>query len=132
MKDGAEAIMKDWFALLLTSLGISFSTHQFLGGLFLALAGAAIARALSPERDQRELWLVFATGAIAGIVAAEAMSVWMTGGPVQLIMGAAGFASRYLARFGIALLERAEARGTQIADRVIDKVMPDDKKDGEK
>ena len=127
MREGTEAILKDWLSLMLTSLGITFAPHQFLGGLFLALAGAAIARALSPEKDQRELWLVFVTGAVAGVVSAEVLSLWWPAAPLQLVMFGAGFASRYLARFGIALLDRAEARTGDIADRVIDRVMPEDK-----
>ena len=41
MRDVAAGLAKDYVALALAGIGISFPAHHFLGGLFLAFAGAA-------------------------------------------------------------------------------------------
>jgi uncharacterized protein involved in response to NO len=129
MKDQAIVTVKDWLTLALTGLGITFAPHHFLGGLFLALAGAAFARSMSPEQDERELWVVFLGAFLAGVLAAELASVFIPDFPVQIVMAAAGFFSRYLARFALRVAGLVEQRADNITDRVIDRVLPGDKED---
>ena len=121
--------MKDWLTLALAGLGISFAPHEWLGGLFLALAGAAFAMRTDPERDERELWLVLLGAFLASHVAAICAHIWTPEIPKQLVMALAGFFSRRMTRFALNLGSAFERRTDKIADRLIGRVLPDDNDD---
>lgn len=131
MKDQLADHAKDWLTLLLAGLGITFAPYDWLGGVFLALCGASIARHYTPERHRGELWAVmlaaFAVSHGAAVWAERVAPDW----PVQIVMMAAGFASRHAVRFCLRLMGRVEAKSDQIAERIVDKVLPDSKGDGQ-
>ena len=76
MRDVAAGLAKDYVALALAGIGISFPAHHFIGGLFLAFAGAAVAAKWQPEQDRRELWLVMLGAFFAATVMAQAVQAW--------------------------------------------------------
>lgn len=123
MKDVIADHAKDWLTLFFAGLGISFAPYEWVGGMFLALAGAAFAMRSDPERDQRELWLVLLGAFLASHLAAMASHSWYPDFPVQVTMCAAGFLSRRLTRFTLRIAGVIEDRGDQIAEKVIDKFM---------
>lgn len=127
MRAATEDVLKDWLSLLFAGLGITFAPHQWLGGMFLALAGASIARHIDPERDRRELWVVFLTAFVIAHLAAIMAQLWMPAWPVQLVMALSGFGSRRLARFASRFLDRIEARAGDVADRSLDRILPGSK-----
>lgn len=124
MKDSAIVVFKDWVGLVLAGIGISFPPHHFFGGLCLAIAGASFARKFSPEQTERELWVVVLGAILMAIIAALLAPHVLPEWPVQLKMAAAGFFSRYLARFSLRAAGMVESRTDQIVDGVIDKVLP--------
>ncbi|RWR35006.1 hypothetical protein D2T29_00575 [Sinirhodobacter populi] len=125
--------MKDWLTLALTGLGISFAPHEWLGGMFLALAGAAFAMRTDPERDERELWLVFLGAFLASHLAAIGAHLWMPEFPKQVVMAITGFFSRRVTGIALSVGGAVERRSDRIADRLIDRTLgrgPDDHRDG--
>ena len=138
VKEGLENAAQDWVILALAGLGISLAPHTFFGGLFLALAGAMIARHMMPEKDRAEIWWTLLGATVLAILTAEGISWLQTTNrlsphfPVQMAMAAAGFGSRFIIRFALRLLTRVEQRGDAVTDRVIDHFLPDQKKDEDK
>ena len=127
MKDAVADHAKDWLTLFLTGLGISFAPYEWIGGMFLALAGAAFAMRSDPERDQRELWLVLLGAFLASHLAAMASHAWYPAFPVQVTMCVTGFLSRRLTSFTLKFAGIIEDKSDKIADKVIDKFIGDGK-----
>ena len=132
MKDVVADHAKDWLTLALTGLGITFAPHEWIGGMFLALAAAAFAMRSDPEQDQRELWLVMLGAFLASHLAGLAADKWTPTLPVQAAMAVAGFFSRRATRFALRLAGMIETRGDKIADRLVDRALgpatkPEDK-----
>ena len=123
MKDTLGNILSDHLALALTGLGIS-SIHysEYLGGLFLALAGAAWARHMSPERSKIEFWTVFVGGFFAAHLAVIVSTAWAPEWKPQLVMAVAGFLSRFLAKFTLRLTNQLEDQAEDIGDTVATKI----------
>lgn len=130
MKDQIADHAKDWLTLLLAGLGISFAPHEWIGGMFLALAAAAFAMRSDPEQDRRELWLVLLGAFLASHLAAMAVHWWWPPFPVQVAMAAAGFFSRGLTRMALRMAGLVEQRSEEIVDRAVDHFLPE-KKDQE-
>lgn len=126
MKDAVADHAKDWLTLFFAGLGISFAPYEWIGGMFLALAGAAFAMRSDPERDQRELWLVLLGAFLASHLAGMASHAWYPEFPVQVTMCIAGFLSRRLTRFTLKFAGIIEDKGDKIADKVIDKFIGGD------
>lgn len=126
MKDVVADHAKDWLTLFFAGLGISFAPYEWIGGMFLALAGAAFAMRSDPERDQRELWLVLLGAFLASHLAAMASHAWYPQFPVQVTMCVTGFLSRRLTRFTLKFAGIIEDKGDKIADKVIDKFIGGD------
>ncbi|MGR3315370.1 hypothetical protein [Roseovarius indicus] len=125
--ENAEAIVRDPLTLILTGLGISFAPHEYLGGLFLALAGASIASAMNRDQDRRRFWLVMLTAVfISHLAAMGAESIWPEL-PFQLVMALAGFGSRYLVKMMLRVFGILEERADKVADKIVDRVLPDDR-----
>ena len=127
MQDQVADHAKDWLTLSLAGLGISFAPYEWLGGLFLALAGAAFAMRSDPEQDRRELWLVMLGAFLASHVAALIWwhwppTMWSIHAPVQAVMLGAGFLSRRLTRLALRVAGMVEARSDRIADRIADRI----------
>ena len=116
MKDAALISFKDWVGFALLGIGVSFPMHQYFGGLFLALAGASFARKFSPEANERELW----------VMALGAALMWPDEAnlPIPLIMGVAGFFSRYLARMTLRAAGLLESKTDEITTAAVEKVLP--------
>lgn len=124
MKDVIANHVKDWLTLALVGLGVSFSATQWLGGMFLALAGAAFAMRSDPEQDVRELWVVMLGAFIVSHLAAIAVHHLYPEFPVQIAMMVAGFFSRRLSRMAFVLFAGVERRADSLSDRLIDRVLP--------
>ena len=125
MKDTAAEVAKDWLTLLLAGLGITFApAHEWLGGLFLGLAGAGLASKLQPEKDRLELFWVMLSGFLASHLAALMAHVWLPSVPIQISMMAGGFGSRFATRFALKALGILEGRADRIVDGAIDRVLP--------
>ena len=124
MKETAAMAFKDWLGLALAGIGIGFPMHQFFGGMFLALAGASLARHRMPEQDEAEMWAVLLGAGLLAVIAAILAPIWMPKVPVQLAMGMAGFFSRYITRMALRAAGRFEERSADVADRIIDRVLP--------
>ncbi|WP_347139985.1 hypothetical protein [Paracoccus sp. SSK6] len=128
MKDtlvqNAEALARDWLSLLLIGLGITFSPGSYIGGMFLALAGASLATTLDSESRRLGIFgtliAAFFISHVAVIVTIHFFHTWSP----QLVMATSGFASRYIARFFLRLLQRIETRSDELSDRVIDRFAP--------
>lgn len=127
----AESFARDWLSLLLTGLGITFLPHEYLGGLFLALAGASIASHFDTNTDRRAFWLVMLVAFFVSHIAAIAAQAWAPGWSPQLVMASAGFASRFVTRTALSVLGLLEKRGDSIADRIVDRFLPEKKDDDE-
>lgn len=126
MKDAVADHAKDWLTLFFAGLGISFAPYEWIGGMFLAMAGAAFAMRSDPEKDQRELWLVLLGAFLASHLAAMASHSWYPEFPVQVTMCITGFLSRRLTRFTLRFAGIIEDKGDKIADKVIDKFIGGD------
>lgn len=127
ISENAEAIVRDPLTLILTGLGISFAPHEYLGGLFLALAGASIASAMNRDHDRRSFWLVMLTAIfVSHLAAMGAEAIWPSL-PFQLVMAIAGFGSRYLVKVALRAFGLLEERSDKIADRLVDKILPDER-----
>jgi hypothetical protein len=129
MKESFIDHLKDFLTLALIGLGISLPAHDYLGGMFLALAGATFALRADPERDERELWVTILGAFLVSHIAAIAAARWLPGMPVQLVMASAGFASRRIVRWTYRALGVVEKRADRITDQIMDRVLPDDKGD---
>lgn len=127
MKDLAADHAKDYLTWALAGLGISFAPHEWIGGMFLALAGAAFAMRSNPEQDRRELWLVLLGAFLASHLAALLAHIWIPTFPKQIVMMGAGFASRHLTRIAMRVLGMVEERSDKIADRIIERVIPEER-----
>lgn len=127
MKDTFIDHLKDFLTLALIGLGISLPAHDYVGGMFLALAGATFALRADPERDERELWVTILGAFLVSHLAAIVASRYAPGVPVQLVMASAGFASRRIVRWTYRALGVVERRADRITDRLIDRVLPDDR-----
>ena len=127
--ENAESIVRDPLTLILTGLGISFAPHEYLGGLFLALAGASIASAMNRDQDRRRFWLVMLTAVfISHLAAMGAESIWPEL-PFQLVMALSGFGSRYLVKMMLRVFGLLEERADRVADRIVDRILPGDDKE---
>jgi hypothetical protein len=123
MKDAVT----DPMVLTLTGLGISFAPHQYYGGLFLALAAAVVAAKINPGKDRREWWVTLLTAAVFATFTAELISAYRPDLAPQFPMLMAGFLSRIFASGLLAAAQRIERRASDVADRMIDRVLPPEK-----
>ena len=126
MKDALAAQSKDWLTLMFAGLGVSFAPHEWIGGMFLALAGASYARHMEPEQDRRELWAVMVAAFLASHVAGMAANFYMPDLPVQLAMLAAGFFSRRATRIAMRVMGLIEDRSGDVTERMINRAFPPD------
>lgn len=128
MKDTATEAARDWLALLFAGLGVSaIPYHQYLGGMFLAVAAASlIAR---HRKDPRKLWFVMSASALLAHVTAMAWPHFNLEIPAQIGMVAVGASSSWLLNVIVKMGDRVESQADVIADKVIDRVLPDKEDD---
>lgn len=126
VKDMATNSVGDGVFWLLAALGVTFSAHEYVGGLFFALACAMLARHWWPEKDRREVWITLLAAFLVATAGAEAADWYFDGEMhVQLVMASLGLASRVIATLVMKFLNRVEDRSDEIADKVIDKGLGD-------
>jgi hypothetical protein len=125
MGEGVFGLVKDAAFWLLLGLGINAAPHEFFAGVFMALAGAMAARHWLPEADRKEVWVVLLTALFVCVVAAELSQFIFPAWPLQPVMAASGFFSRYIVRIALGVAGKVETKTDVISDRVIDRVLPD-------
>jgi len=126
MKSSLNETVGDGFVYLLLALGVTFQTHEYVGGILFALASAMLTRHWFPERDRREIWVTLLAAWIVATIGAELYSLKYPTHPlpVQIVMAGLGAVSRVVATLLLQLMLRAEKRSDELADRVIDRVLP--------
>jgi len=129
MRDAVTDHIKDPLTLALAGLGITFAPHEWIGGLFLALAGAAFAMRADPEQDRRELWMVMLGAFLASHVAALFWQRWPDGWwsiqpPVQAVMLVTGFLSRRLTRIALRMAGLVEENTDEIFEEAKRRILP--------
>ena len=137
------SVFRDAISLILLGLGISFAPHMYIGGLFLALAGAAVARAWEkdlalkagtplPREGNLKLTLVILSAFFVSTLTATAVHAFWPDWSVQLVMAVSGFASRWIVALAIHTLIGLSGKGSTLADRLVNKYFPEekDKKNG--
>lgn len=130
-QEAATNTVGDWFALLLAGLGITFAPYEYVGGIFFALSCAMITRHWFPEKDRREVWVTLVAAFIVATLGAE-LWAWRfpeAGVPLQMVMALLGFGSRVVVTISMKLLLRLETRSDEIADKLIDRAVPDDERE---
>lgn len=127
--DQAAGTVNDWLLWIALGLGVTLATPlEYLGGLLLALAGAAVARRFTPEQNKMELWTVVLAAFFCAHVALIITQHWFPDlGEPQLVMAVAGFLSRILVRMGLRFAGAVENKTDKLAERVIDRVLPEDR-----
>lgn len=124
-KEVAADTAKDWLFLLLAGLGITLAWNQFLGGLVLAMAAAAIARNQIPKEQRTgTVWSAMGMAVLLAVIAAGVIS-WREINfiPAPLAMCLVGFASRAIIRTVTKMIGRVEERADDIVDAGIDRVL---------
>lgn len=135
MSDAVTGTLRDWVSLFLLGIGIQFSAHEYIGGLFMALAGAAISRAWEKEQSRRKglppspesaptLLLIAGTAFFVATVVASAIYSSFPGWSAPLVMASAGFASRRIIYMALGVVDGLAQRGDAMAQRIIDKFLP--------
>lgn len=78
-----------------------------------------------------ELWAVLGGGFFFSFMAGAAAIHWAPNIQVQMVMGLAGFFSRFGIKFALDVAEKMSGKGGRVADHIIDRVLPgsDDKTD---
>jgi len=122
LAETAADLGHNWLLWFMAGLGIStMDVHEFIGGLFLAVAGASIiGRA---RRDPRKLWFLIAIALFAAVVTA---SVWPSLGwqiPIQVGMAAAGAASSYLVNLFVKVGGAVEGEAGEITQGLIARLL---------
>lgn len=127
MKDTAVDAAGNWIALLFAGLGVSFAAHEWIGGMFLALSAAAFAMRRTNETDT--LMKVLLGAFIASHVGAIIMKQYFPQIPVQVVMTVIGLFSQPIMRIAFGFGSKVESKTDLISDRIIDRVLPADKKE---
>lgn len=123
---GIESGSRDWLSLALLGLGISFLPYAYIGGLFLALAGASIASHWGDQKDRTSLFMTMTTAFFVSHLTAIAVNAFFPAFPVQLAMAAAGLTSKYIVRTAFRFAGRVESKSETFADRAVNRVLPPD------
>jgi cell division protein FtsW (lipid II flippase) len=140
MKDAVASATQDWGVLVLLGLGVKMAPHEFWSGVLLAMAAAMVARKMSPERDQREVWLVLISAVVLAIFTAMLASYLRSPEhgtlppdfPIQMAMAASGFFSRFVMGLALRMAGRVETKTDDITDRVVDRFLPPGDKEDDK
>ena len=114
-------VARDWLGWLMLALGVSLPAHQFLGGLFLALAmGSMIAR---HRKSNAKLWAILATSAVVATVTVLVSQRWDHWGFLpQVVMAIAGGVSGWLVNFIVKIGDDMEDRTGVVAERLINRI----------
>lgn len=124
----------DIWAAVLMAFGFQITGVEFLGGLFLALAGALSAsRILAAGMIKNAIPLgVFGTvvtGLFVAFTAALLTQALAPEWPVQLAMGCGGFLSSFIAPFFLKVAAGVSSRSDKVSQRLVNRVLPGDGED---
>lgn len=142
MVEALGSILKDWVSLILLGLGITFSPHMYIGGLFMAFAGAAISRAWEkeyaikqgkplPKESPYRFWLVIGTAFFISTLIAILVNAHYANWSIQVVMAASGFASRKLVILALSVIDNLSRKGDTVASRFLNKILPEQNKDND-
>lgn len=120
----AESVARDWLSLALIGLGITFPPGSYLGGLFLALAGASLATTLDSESRRLGIFGTLAAAFFISHMMVIVSQHFMPSLSPQMVMAVSGFASRYIARVCLRVLQRVETRSDAIGDHLVSRFVP--------
>lgn len=125
---------QDILTMVLVALGVSSTGVEFLGGLALGMAGALLASRIVASgmiSGARGLGLFgsIVAGLFSSIIFALVAQWAVPDMPPQLPMAAGGFLSTLIPPFVLRIFARFTVRADNVADRVINRVLPDDDKD---
>lgn len=129
MKDLATDAAGNWIGMFFAGLGVSFAAHEWVGGMFLALAGAAFAMR---KTNRTETVVKVLLGAfIASHVGALLIHSYWPEVPLQIPMAIIGLFSQQIMRIAFGFGDKVESRADVITDKLIDKIISDsgDKKE---
>jgi len=127
IQQGAEDLGRDYITLIFTGLGITFAPHEYLGGMFLALAGASIASHFDKNKENRlGLFIVLLVAFFVAHLVAMISHYYWPELSHQFVMAVAGFGSRYLIRTALETFNLIEKRG---ADKIANRVLGKDEKE---
>lgn len=101
--------------MILAGLGVTFSPHMYLGGLFLAFGAHFLFRAYSDDGSKVSRILGAVTTFILSTLFAIVSTKLAPEMPVQLAMALSGF-------FSVPLVRKLARRSDEISDKAIDKV----------
>ena len=122
----ATEVARDYVTLFLAGMGVTLAPYQYLGGLLLALAAASVMA--RHRNDPVKIWLTVLTAFLFSTLVAIAWpdEGWF-GVPTQLAMAISGFGSKWGVNIIAKFFDRVEFRTDNISDRIIDKIVPEDK-----
>lgn len=134
--EAVTGTLRDGFSLFLLGIGVQFSAHEYIGGLFMALAGAAISRSWEkemarkngvdlPQEAASQLFLVVATAFFVATVVSIMVYSYFPGWSAPVVMAASGFASRRIVYGALNVVDGVARRGDSIAQRLINKFLPE-------
>lgn len=88
-------------AFLLMALGIQGEPSEFLGGIFMSIAGGYLAAWWWPPEDKKDMRLTVATAVIFALFIAIVYPqfTFINQWPLPGVMGLAGFLSRFIVQF---------------------------------
>ena len=136
MNDMLEDIAKNAWLFLAAAFGVTFSHQEYIGGLFFAICGAALAfhvRQPAKGAPRWRFWMVYLAAFVVSTLAAVTYRTWWpepSPGTTQIVMFVAGFLSRFAIHAGARAGELWEQRSPEkIADKLdeILRLQKDDK-----
>lgn len=123
--DEITAQSQNWLMWVFAGLGVSIAINEFLGGMLLSCAAAAIMA--RTRQDNRKKWLMIVTAIVLAVMTAIVWPSVHTEIPVQFGMALSGFLSRWIVNFMAKFMDRVEERADDVADEVLDRVAKSDK-----
>lgn len=124
--DMATKSAGDGVAWILLAIGWQYQTHEYVGGIMFAFGMAMMARHWFPMKDRREIWLTLLAAFLCSTFGAELFFAYFPENivPKQAVMAGFGLASPVIVTLVLQVMLRVEARQTEIADSLIDRVLP--------
>lgn len=105
------------------SLGVSVSTSEFVGGMFMCIAMAFLLMAWSQPEDRKSYWLTLVTATMFGLITAAAHDHVLSSWSPQVKMAASGAMSKWIAEgiigFGRSMKDQLALIPAAIKDRYI-------------
>lgn len=110
--------LKEGLGGTLLALGITVPVSDFIGGMLFALSASFFALIWSPERDRKDFVITLTTAAFLATVAALLHPIFFASWPLQLLMCATGFFTRFITLFLINFGTAFSKKGGSFADMI--------------